>query len=154
MVQTVTMHTKHWYFTPIFIRSAATTAFVFGLFVLWQLGFFRSIVYSLPRGNPSWYEYVFATALIIMVSANVGLLRWQKHFGHCPVGNKRASGIASILGAFALVCPACVVVPFTLFGSSIILSTFSPYIPMIQIVSLVLLGISIVLLIPKQDRAR
>jgi hypothetical protein len=133
-----------------FLRGFLPTLAISGLCIAWQLGIFSSIIYSLPRPTPTFSEYLFATILVVLLSTNVGLLFWQKQYGSCPVGTKRASGIASALGAFALICPACVLLPFSLFGLSVVLSSLSVYIPMLQIISIILLVVSTILLWPKK----
>lgn len=149
MGQTVLMQSKSIFSSTQFVFPFAVSFIVFGLFVLWQLGIFSSVIYSLPRGAPTTTEWIFGGLLVLLLSMNIGLFAWQKRFGSCPIGTKRASGIASTLGVLALLCPVCLALPLGIFGASVLLSSLSVYIPMLQIISIVLLIVSLTMLWPK-----
>lgn len=120
------------------------------LFFGWELGHFKDFLPTLPRPEPEQKEILFASVLNLLLSFNAGLFGYQKKKGTCPVGAKRATGIAGTMGAVALLCPACLLIPLTLFGASISLYFLSPFIPLLQIIALILVVFSTKMMWPKQ----
>lgn len=136
--------------TKEFLIPAVLTLCTTGIFFGWQLGYVARLVWSLPRPTPTGLEISFAIVLTILLSCNIGLFYWHNTHGGCPIGAKRASGIAGMIGAIALICPACIALPATLFGAGIILAALGPFIPLLQIISLFLLLVSTIMLWPKK----
>lgn len=132
-----------------FWLPAGITAVISSIFFAWELGKFKEFIPSLPRPDVSTWESVFVVLLTVLLSLNVGLFQWQKSNGTCPIGAKRASGIAGSLGALALVCPVCVLLPFTIFGVSVSLAILGPFIPLLQILSMFLLLVSAIMMRPR-----
>jgi len=138
-----------------FLRSGAfwSLAIVAGLLCsllfAWELGAFPSLP-TLPRLPVSTIETWFTVALITLLAFNAGLFNWRRKHGTCPVGAKRATGIGGTVGAMALLCPACLLLPISLFGIGISLAFLTPFIPLLQTIALILLIASAVLLIPKK----
>ena len=133
-------------FVLSFLAMASTT----GVFFMWEIGLFKKWIPSLTRPAVTKWEIVFIVLLILLLSMNTGLLMWQKKYGSCPIGTKRMTGIAGMLGIVALVCPVCLALPFALVGVSVILATVSPYMPLLKIISIFLLSTSTLLLWPKK----
>lgn len=137
-----------------FVRSRDFWSWALGalllcsLFFAWELGMFPQIP-SPPRPEPTQHEIVFTLLLIALLSLNAGLLNWRKSIGTCPLGAKRASGIGGTIGAVALLCPVCLLLPVSLFGISISLAFLSPFLPLLRIVAAVLLIASAGMLWPK-----
>jgi len=141
----------------IFFRSkqfwiAAIFALItLGIFFAWELGVFAGNIWSPPRPDPKQEEIWFTALIIFLIALNMGLMVWRKSQGSCPVGNKRANAIAGALGAFTLLCPACLLLPLTLFGTGVSLIIFAPYLPLIRLIVLILLGVSTWMLWPKRS---
>ena len=55
------------------------------------------------------------------------------------MSSKRATKIGGVVGAAALLCPVCLLVPISLFGISISFAVLGPFLPLLQTVALVLL---------------
>lgn len=137
--------------TKEFLIPAVCTLIASSIFFGWQLGLLTRFIWSLPRPLATTTEITFTVALALLLSVNIGLFYWHQTHGGCPIGAKRASGIAGALGAFALICPACIAVPAALFGAGVVLASLSPFIPLLQILSLFLLVVSTVMLWPKNQ---
>ncbi|MBT3292857.1 hypothetical protein HN512_04850 [Candidatus Peregrinibacteria bacterium] len=127
-----------------FVVAAVLTSTLF----MWELGFV-SFLPSPPRPAPYRTEFIFTLILIIFISLNSGLIMWNKRNGICPVGTKRATGLAGAIGAIGLLCPVCFLFPLGIFGLSLSLSFLGPYIPILRIIALILLTVSTLLLWPK-----
>lgn len=121
-----------------------------GAFFLWELGFLSAYLRSLPRVEPTPAENVFTASLVFLLAVNAGLYSWQKRYGSCPVGTRHASGIGGAVGAFALLCPVCLLLPLSLFGASLSLVFFAPFIPLFRIIAILLLVVSTILLWPRK----
>ena len=132
-----------------FWYAFALTLLFAGGFFAWELGYLSSYLPSLPRPMPSDFEHWFAIAIAILLALNVGLFRWQQKHGTCPIGAKRATGIASVIGATALICPACILLPITILGTSVSLLFLTPFLPLLQIIALILLLVSTKMFWPK-----
>lgn len=120
------------------------------LFFMWELGMIPQIP-GPPRPAPTSGEIVFTIFLIILLSLNAGLLHWRKNTGGCPIGTKGATGIGGSLGALALLCPVCLLLPFSLFGISLSLAFLSPFLPLLRIIAAILLLTSAAMLWPKNS---
>ncbi len=135
--------------TKTFWLAALPTALFAGAFFAWELGYLSPPLPLLPRPVPTGGELIFAVALSLLLALNAGLLNWQRAYGSCPLGTRRASGLAGAMGALALLCPVCILVPFTLFGLSISLAFLSPFIPLLRLISILLLAVSTWVLRPR-----
>ena len=128
------------YFTP----TGVTLALLFA----WELGMLP--LPSPPRPEPTDSEILFVIILIVLLAFSAGLLGWQKKYGACPIGARRASGVAGVIGMVTLLCPVCVLVPLSLFGISISLLFLAPFLPLMRIIALLIAITSIKLLWPKK----
>jgi len=133
-----------------FWRAAIAAAIGFGLLFAWELGAFAQVLPSPPREPPTGPELLFTILMTALLSLDTGLLFWKKRNAACPAGSRRALGISGALGAFALLCPACLLIPVTLFGTTIALAALSPYLPLLRVIVLILLVTSTMVLWPKK----
>jgi len=117
-----------------------------GVIFAWELGEFP-IVPSPPRPSATQNEIIFTVVLIALIAFNAGLFNWRRKFGSCPRGVRRATGIGGTIGAAALLCPACLILPISLFGVSISFAILGPFLPLFRALALVLLVASATLLI-------
>ncbi len=135
--------------SPLFHLPALLTLLIAGSFFAWELGyltFLPSPVRMAPRPN----ELLFVGALTVLLSLNVGLATWHTRHGSCPVGSKRAIGTGGIIGAVALLCPVCLILPFSLFGLGALLAVLAPFVPLLQIIALIVLCAALYLLWPRR----
>jgi hypothetical protein len=107
-------------------------------------------VWSPPRPAPGRDEYAFAILLLILLSLESGLFFWHREHRSCPVGARRAGGIAGIIGAATLLCPACTVLPLTLLGASVSLGVLGPFLPLLRIISLLIAVAALIMLWPRK----
>lgn len=128
----------------------SVSAGVFSLFFAWELGAFSPPLPSLPRPEPTTFEVWYTVVLISFLALNTGLAWYRIKKGTCPVGARRATGIAGSLGIITLLCPACLLLPISLFGLSLSLSILVPYLPLLRAITLFLLSVSTVMLWPKK----
>lgn len=135
--------------SPHFWRPAVFTAAIFGAFFAWQLGYFGDLLPTLSRPAPSQLELVYTCIIILLLALDSGLSFFRMKQGTCPLGAKRATKIAGGLGVVTLLCPACLVVPISLFGVSLSFALLSPFLPLLQSIVILLLAVSAVLLWPK-----
>lgn len=119
-----------------------------GIFFAWELGELPWIP-APPRQPATAAEYGFTALLIALLAFNAGLVAWRRKHGSCPVGTRRASGLAGGLGALALLCPVCLFLPFSLFGLSLSLAFLAPFIPLLRIVVLLILLVNTAVLWPR-----
>ena len=126
------------------------TAFVLSVFFAWELGYLSPLFPSISTMEPSGTDIAFAAILIFLLALNAGLFGYKKKKGSCPAGIKRATGLASLIGATALLCPVCILVPVSLFGISVSLVFLSPFIPLLRIIAFILLLGSTYMLWPKE----
>jgi hypothetical protein len=117
----------------------------------WETGLLAQWIPTPLRPPPDTGEWTFAGVIIVLMSLNVGLYAYRRAADSCPVGTKRATGLAGMLGAATLLCPACTVLPLTILGTTATLGILSPFLPLLRIVSLVLLAGSLWLLWPKKN---
>lgn len=106
----------------------------------WELGWLSAWLWSPPRPPATGTEIAYSIAIALLLSGDAGLIAWRLHHGSCPVGMRRATGLAGTLGAIALLCPVCLALPFTLFGVAVALSALAPILPLLRLIALVLLG--------------
>ena len=135
-----------------FWTSFGVAAVLFGIFFAWELGAFGTLIPVIPRPAPTNGELFFTITLIVLIALNTGLYQWQKVNGSCPFGTRSATGVAGVLGAFALLCPVCLAIPVTFLGASIAISAFAPYIPLLRVIAIVLLLVTAILLWPRAKR--
>lgn len=133
-----------------FLKAFFVTAVLLTAFFAWELGYFGNLLPRLPRPEPTPFELVFTTILIALLSLDSGLVWFRLKQGTCPVGAKRASAIAGGLGVITLLCPACLLIPISLFGLSLSLTFLTPYLPLLRAVVMLLLVVSTVMLWPKK----
>ena len=122
-----------------------------GLFFAWELGYLSPPLPLLLRSDPTPGEIIFSIILSILIALNAGLFTWRRRMGTCPVGVRRATGTAGILGAAALLCPVCLALPATALGLGFSLTVLTPFVPLIQVVALILLLVSAYLLVPRGE---
>ena len=101
--------------------------------------------------KPTKLKYAYTIAFFCLLALNTGLIVHRIKQGSCPIGSKRATGIGGLVGALAILCPACLVLPLSLFGISLSLSFVAPYVPLMRVVVLLTLVSSAILLIPKRS---
>lgn len=137
------LHSKH------FWRPALLCAVLLGLFFSWELGFFGDLLPRLSRPEPTQLELLYTVVLIVFLSLDTGLAFFRIKQGTCPVGAKRASTIAGALGVLTLLCPACLLIPISLFGLTLSLSVLAPFLPLLRVIVLFLLIVSTAMLWPR-----
>lgn len=128
----------------------AFTLVAAGLFFAWELGVFINVLPSVPRPSVLPSEFAFTAALSFLLAFDIGLAVWQRRFGSCPRGIKRASSVATALGALTLVCPACTLLPVSLVSVGTLLSLMSAHMPTLRIVSIALLFMTAMMLWPSR----
>lgn len=133
-----------------FLKAFLLTAIIFTTFFAWELGYFGTLLPRLPRPIPTQTELLFTVVLILLLSINSGLVWFRMKQGTCPIGARRASTLAGGLGVITLLCPACLLIPVSLFGLSLSLTFLSPYLPLLRVIVVLLLVVSLVLLWPKR----
>lgn len=127
------------------------TILIAGLFFAWELGVFINILPSVARPSILLSEFLFTATLSLLLAFDIGLIVWHKKFGACPRGVKRASGLATALGALTLICPACFLLPASFIGIGTILSLMSTHMPALRILSIALLLITAGMLWPRRE---
>lgn len=137
--------------SPSFWIPFALSAVVTGSFFAWELGFFQAFLPTLLRPPVLLWELIFTLILSLLISLNAGLAIWQSRNGSCPTGVKGASGIASIIGAITLICPACILLPASLIGFGFFFAFIGPYLPLLRIISVVLLVVATWMLWPRKN---
>ena len=134
-----------------FWRPALIAFVLLGLFFSWELEYFGDAIPRLSRPEPSQFELIYTVVLIALLSLDSGLVFYRLKLGTCPVGAKRASTIAGSLGVVTLLCPACLLIPISLFGISLSLSVLSPFLPLLRVIVMFLLVVSTLMLLPKKN---
>ncbi|MBM3231427.1 hypothetical protein FJZ28_03820 [Candidatus Peregrinibacteria bacterium] len=119
------------------------------VFFAWELGAFRTIVWSLSRPPPTSWDILYTVLIIVLLSLAAGLVGYRRKKGTCPVGARNASSIAGALGVITLLCPVCLLLPATLFGIGFSLALLAPYLPLLRLITIMLLSVSMVMLWPK-----
>ena len=133
-----------------FWHAFILTAMLVSLTFAWELNFLAPAFPGPPRPKVVPSEFLFIVVLVLLLSLNVGLIRYQSKQGSCPTGTKKALGLAGSLGVVTLLCPVCLLLPISLFGLSVSLYVLSPFLPLMRVVVLILLGVSTVMLWPKK----
>ena len=133
----------HKFWTPFLVSLLG-----FSLFFAWELSLVPGIS-GPPRPEATSLEISFTVLLILLLALNIGLFSWKKGRGVCPIGTKKATTTAGILGAVTLVCPVCVLVPASVLGISISLIFLTPFLPLLRLIAVILLGVSTWMLWPR-----
>lgn len=137
-----------------FWRPFILSALLLSAFFAWELGYMGDMLPRLPRPEPSTFELYFTIILIALLSLDSGLVWYRLKQGTCPVGAKRASTLAGGLGIITLLCPACLLIPISLFGISLSLTFLSPYLPLLRAIVFLLLIVSTLMLWPKNASSK
>jgi len=132
-----------------FWRPLLLSALSLGVFFAWELGYFGDMLPRLSRPEPTQFELIYTAVLVALLSFDAGLVFFRIKLGTCPVGAKRASTVAGSLGIVTLLCPACLLIPLSLFGISLSLSFLAPFLPLLRVVVMFLLIVSTIMLWPK-----
>lgn len=141
---------------PRFLRSASfwlpflVSLVALSLFFLWELGQLRFFIPALPHLPTTPVNLGFTAALWLLLSFTTGLAVWRNRETSCPVGVKRATGIAGFLGALSLLCPVCIALPASLIGLGTTLAFLAPFVPLLRVVAIVVLLTAVTLLWPKK----
>ncbi len=138
--------------SSLFWLPALLTLLAGGSFFAWELGALTWLP-SPVRPDPTLRELLFAAALTLLLALNAGLAAWHTRHGSCPIGSKRAIGAGGLLGAVALLCPVCLVLPFSLFGLGAVLTLLTPFVPLLQLITLIVLAAALWLLWPRTPPA-
>lgn len=133
-----------------FWRPALVTAVGLVAFFAWELGYMGDLLPRLPRPEPTSFEIYYTIVLITLLTLDSGLVFFRIKKGTCPVGAKRASTLAGGLGVITLLCPACLLLPVSIFGLGLSLSLLAPYLPLLRAIVLLLLVVSTIMLWPKK----
>lgn len=128
-------------------------AIVIGLFSVWEAGLLFPWIPPLARSDSAAAGWWYTTLLGLLLSLNAGLILWQQQEGRCPVGVRRASGLAGVLGAFTLLCPVCIVLPASVFGLGAVFALAAPFLPLLRLIAMLLLAIALWLLWPRSPRS-
>src|SRR3989344_9386523 len=64
-----------------------------------------------PRSMSHEWETVLAVIVALLFSTNIGLIAWHRQQGTCPIGVRRAAGLARGPGPVSPPCPLCLSVP-------------------------------------------
>jgi hypothetical protein len=136
--------------SPLFWLPLLLTLLIAGSLFAWELGFV-TVVPGPIRPAPSGLDLLYAGLLTLLLSFNVGLAAWHTRHGSCPVGSKRAIGTGGVIGAVALLCPVCLILPFSLFGLGAVLALLTPFVPLLQIIALIVLSAALYLLWPTRQ---
>ncbi len=123
---------------------------VLSLFFLWELGMLHLALPMLPRIRTTGLDLTFTGILWILLSFAIGLAVWRNRETSCPIGVKRATGVAGVLGAISLLCPICIALPVSLLGVSLTLSFLSPFVPLLRVIAIAVLVTAVSLLLPKK----
>jgi hypothetical protein len=140
---------------PRFLRSRRFwLAFCAGLAVAgslsaWQLGLLSAWIPTPPRVPVTRGEELFTVILVLLLAMNAGLYAWRKAEDSCPIGARRATGLAGTLGLATLFCPACTVIPLAVLGTTFSLTFLTAFLPLLRVIALVLAGGALILLWPR-----
>ena len=137
--------------SQVFWIPFVTTLMIAGLFFTWELGVFINFLPSIPRPSILLSEFLFTATLSFLLALDIGLAVWQNTFGNCPRGVKRASTIATALGAFTLICPVCMLLPASLISVGTMLSLIAMHMPALRVVSIALLLVTAMMLWPRRE---
>jgi hypothetical protein len=121
------------------------------LFFAWELGVFINYLPSFPRPSVLFSEFIFTATISLLLAFDIALAIWQSRFGSCPRGVKRASTVATAIGALTLICPACVLLPVSFLSVGAMLSLMATHLPVLRVVSVGLLIVTAMMLWPKKS---
>lgn len=130
-----------------FWLPATATAVLAGLFFAWELDLLEPYVMGPPRPAVTQTEIILTFLILFFMSVNVGMFTYLKRYGSCPVGTRRTTSFAAVLGAGALLCPVCVFGSFTFIGFTFAVSFLTPFIPLLQVIAVIVLGTTFMLLL-------
>ncbi|MDA1292936.1 MAG: hypothetical protein O3A81_04110 [bacterium] len=142
------LHSKH-FWSPFILCALSLSAFF-----AWELGYFGDMLPRLSRPSPTQFELLYTCVLVALLSFDAGLVFFRLKQGTCPVGAKRASTIAGSLGIVTLLCPACLLIPISLFGISLSLTFLAPFLPLLRVIVMFLLIVSTIMLWPKNASSK
>ena len=125
-----------------FWRPALLSGVLLSILFLW-------IMQTLPRPEVTQWELIYTGILIVLLALDSGLIFYRLKANTCPIGAKRASTVAGGLGVITLLCPACLLLPISLFGLSLSLTFLAPFLPLLRVITLFLLIVSTMMLWPK-----
>ena len=134
-----------------FWRPFSISAVLLSTFFAWELGYMGDLLPRLSRPSPTQFELIYTCVLILILSLDAGLVFFRLKLGTCPVGAKRASTIAGSLGVVTLLCPACLLIPISLFGISLSLTFLAPFLPLLRVIVMFLLVVSTLMVWPKKS---
>lgn len=138
-----------WFWFP-----CVTSLIVIGAFFAWELDFLNALLPSLPRPPATGEEIIFSTTLGLLLSLTIGMFVWHWKEGSCPIGMKRATGMAGVIGAVTLICPVCIVLPASLIGVAVAVSAIAPFLPVLRLIAIGLLLICMWMMKPDRVRDR
>ncbi len=139
---------RSWLFWIPFVLSLVLT----GSFFAWQLDLLQTIIPSLPvlpRQPATSIDIFFTIVLGLLLSLTTGLIVWNTREGSCPVGTKRATSLAGVLGAVTLFCPVCLVLPASFLGIGVIMAFLTPFMPLLRLIAIVVLGAAVWMMRPR-----
>ena len=122
------------------------------LIFAWEIGYFKAWLPTPVRAPATMAEWEFVTTMTLLIALNAGLYAYGRARGSCPIGVKRATGIAGVMGIATLLCPACTVIPLVILGSTISLTFLAPFLPLLRLITMILLVATCVLLWPKKAK--
>jgi hypothetical protein len=134
------------YFWAPFLVCAVVLTLAFG----WELNVLPLPIPSLPRAPATGVDLFFTIILGALIAFDAGLLEWRRQRGSCPIGATSATGVASLLGGLAILCPLCLALPASLFGIGTFFVFLSPFLPLLRVVAFILAFVSLVLLWPRK----
>ena len=141
---------KVWFLSKAFWYPFFISMVGFMLFFAWELRMLPDVIPMPSRPAASGNEKLFALLILILLSLNIGLLQFRKKLGRCPIGASRATKLAGTISAAALICPACILVPFSLLGITVSLVFLTPFLPLLRVIAVILLMVSTKMLLPKR----
>ena len=137
-----------------FWRAFAISLLILAPLFAWELGLIPHLP-SLPRSPTTLREKAFVGVLLLMLCIDIGLFAMHKNAGHCRrrrFKSKMLTTVAGTLGALTVLCPACLLLPASLFSIGFFFTILTPYLPILRGLALVLLVIAAVILWPKERK--
>ncbi len=132
-----------------FIFTGGITA----LFFAWEIDLLSPLLPGPVRVPVNTEELLFTTLIVLFIAFNAGLFAWQRRNGSCPSGVRRATGVSTVFGGLALLCPVCTAIPFTLIGLSISFGFLIPFLPLLRMITVLILATVLYLLWPRNSRS-
>lgn len=121
-----------------------------GMIFAWELDAFKGLLPSPSRPDPTRGEILYAAAIIVLMSFTSGLMGYRMKNGTCPIGARNASAIAGGLSLVTLLCPVCLLLPFSLFGIGLSIAFLAPYLPLLRMIVVLILAVCIWVLWPRE----